>query len=231
MPMVMCQKGPSLNQDKSGYLIYGSKEQVEEVRKEVKKRPFYMKEMEKVTWLGDVFVGGNSLKQSVIETIKERMGKSRGACIEIATIVSDLRAQAIGGFLTNIKLFEACVVPGLRYNAGTWTDMPWENFLLWFIWFHLRTGPGALKAGLRAETGMLSMEQRWKKRLTPSVLIFSSCANFFGFSQFFLHNFAYFCTILLYFCAFWCFFCKFLQTCVKTQQNCAKIRKIVQKKL
>ena len=108
----------------------------------------------------------------MIVTIKDRMGKSKAACLEIAAIVSDLRTQAIGGFTSGIKLFEACVVPGLLYNAGTWTDMPkeavstLEDFLLWFIRLLLRTGPGALKAGLRAETGMLSMELRiWREKL------------------------------------------------------------------
>jgi hypothetical protein len=113
------------------------------------------------------------------------MEKSKATCLEIAAIVSDLRAQAIGGFTSGIKLFEACVVPGLLYNGGTWTDMPrqavttLEGFLLWFIRLLLRIGPGALKAGLWVETGLLSMELRiWREKLLLArhiVTLDSSC--------------------------------------------------------
>ena len=178
MNMVMNQKGLRLNQEKTGFLIYGSKKQIEEVRREVEKRPitcgsFEVTEKEQEKWLGDYFVGGTNLGDSVLVTIQERMGKCKAACMEIITIIQDLRSQVVGGFTAGIKLFEACVVPGLLYNSGTWTEISkeavnkLEDFLLWFIRMLFQTGPGALKVGLRAETGMLSMELRiWREKLT-----------------------------------------------------------------
>ena len=178
MNMVMCQKGLRLNEEKTGFLIYGSKNQMEEVRSEVEKRPiicgsFEVKEKVQEKWLGDYFVGGGNLGDSVMITIKERMGKCKAACMEIISIVKDLRSEVIGGFSSGLKLFEACVVPGLLYNAGTWTDIPkaavdkLEDFMLWYIRMLFQTGPGALKVGLRAETGMLSMEFRiWREKVT-----------------------------------------------------------------
>ena len=44
---------------------------------------------------------------------------------------------------------------------------------------------GGGSPSVEVEEGVEEQGQRWKKRLTPSVLIFSSCANFFGFAYLF----------------------------------------------
>ena len=93
--IVMKMMQTKLIEDKSGYILMGPQEQVEEARKRVMKNPimcgeFKMKELEKEKWLGDQFTG--SLKQSVIATIKDREGKVRRAAYEIVNIVEDYRA-------------------------------------------------------------------------------------------------------------------------------------------
>ena len=100
----MKQKGLGLNHDKTAFTAYGSKKKIENMRREVEKNPimcgdFVTKEKLMDKWLGDLFVGGQTLGPSVTATIRERMGMARVGCMEILTIVQDLRGQAAGGIL------------------------------------------------------------------------------------------------------------------------------------
>ena len=173
--MVMCMKGIQLNQDKTCYTLYGSKKLVEEARAKLEKRPlwcgkFVTAEKQAFKYLGDMF-DGRGLGASVVATLRDRLGKAKGECLEIAVIVEDWRSQVTGGFLTALKLYEACVVSSLLYNCGTWTEMNKEaediieDFQRWFVKLILRQGPGCPKPSLRSETGLLSMVLRvWKEK-------------------------------------------------------------------
>ena len=177
MDVVMSQKSLQLNRDKSVCILFGPKKKVEEVRKELETRPlvcgsFVTKEKLSDKWLGDMLVGGPGLGASVTATIEERLGKCKATCLEIVTIVEDLRAQVAGGFVSGLRLYEACVLPSLLNNSGTWTDIPdvlikqLERFQNWFLRLMFRTGPGAPRPALRSETGMLSIEMRvWREKL------------------------------------------------------------------
>ena len=111
-----------LNRTKSGYILMGSKEQIEEARKRMEEVPmmcgdFQMKELKEEKWLGDYLT--DSLKGSVMMTIRKREAKMRRASYEIINIVKDYRAQRIGGFMTGLVLWETCAIPSIIYNCST----------------------------------------------------------------------------------------------------------------
>ena len=103
MTEVMNLMQTTLNKDKSGYILVGSKSQVEEAREKVRDSPvicgdFEMKELKEEKWLGDYLACG--LKESVMITIQKRESKTRRASYEIVNIIKDYRAQLVGGFRT-----------------------------------------------------------------------------------------------------------------------------------
>ena len=151
MTEVMSLMQTTLNQDKSGYILMGSKKQVEEVRKRVQDSPvmcgsFKMKELKEEKWLGDYLAGG--LKESIMVTIQKRESKTRRASFEIINIVKDYRAQLVGGFQTGLVLWESCVIPSLLYNCSTWVEVGKEEEKAltdqqdYFLRLLLGAGPG-----------------------------------------------------------------------------------------
>ena len=55
-----------------------------------------MKTAEKEKWLGQQMAEGG-LADSVAETVNAKEGKIKAACLEIANIVNDWRAETVGG--------------------------------------------------------------------------------------------------------------------------------------
>ena len=175
MTMVMDLMQTELNKDKSGYILTGTEEQREGVRKRLKEDPlmcgnFEMKELKEEKWLGDYL--GESLNDCVRLTIKKREAKIRRASFEILNLVKDYRAQRVGGFQTGLVLWESCAIPSLLYNCSTWMEIGNEeiktlnalqDYFLRLLW---GTGPGAPKVALRADTGTRSMESRiWREKI------------------------------------------------------------------
>ena len=175
MTMVMDLMQTELNKTKSGYVLMGTEEQREGVRKRLKEDPlmcgnFEMKELKEEKWLGDYL--GESLKDCVRLTIKKREAKIRRASFEILNLVKDYRAQRVGGFQTGLVLWESCAIPSLLYNCSTWMEIGNEeiktlnalqDYFLRLLW---GTGPGAPKVALRADTGTRSMESRiWREKI------------------------------------------------------------------
>jgi hypothetical protein len=103
-----------LNEDKSVYIIMGTKNQREKLKEEFRQNP--------LKWLGKQLSAGG-LADSVAATVAAREGKIRGAGLEIANIVNDWRSQAAGGMETALVLWEACCVPSLLHGAGSWTEI------------------------------------------------------------------------------------------------------------
>ena len=94
---VMRSKQLCLNVDKTGYILFGKKKDVEEARREIKEEPIWCGDFitrEKVCdkWLGDLF-HQDGLAASVLATVKDREAKIKGACYEVAAIIEDWRAQ------------------------------------------------------------------------------------------------------------------------------------------
>ena len=76
--------------DKTGFIILGNKQKVEEIRKEISENPIYCgdfitKEKTQERWLGDISHSGG-LAQSVLSTIQERSGKVKGAIFETVAL-------------------------------------------------------------------------------------------------------------------------------------------------
>ena len=96
------------------------------------------------------------------------MRYSAPACIEMATIVQDIRPQVAGGFLVALRLYKVCIVPSLLYNSSTWTEIPKAVIKIIKDFQHCNalvyTVTGAqYRAGeplpsLRPETGVLEMD-------------------------------------------------------------------------
>ena len=160
------------NKDKTGYILMGPKDMVEEVRERAKKNPIQcgdweVKKIEQEKWLGDWFTNG--LQKSVMATIRDRAPKIRRASFEIVNIVKDYRAQRVGGFMTGLIMWESCCIPSLIYNSGCWVGMTKkeEDALSecqdFFLRLLLGRGPGAAKIALRADSGTCSMPMRVKK--------------------------------------------------------------------
>ena len=88
------------------------------------------------------------------------------ACLEIADVIQDWRAQVVGGIDSALLMWEACCVPSLLVGAGTWVGITpaaerrLEALQHWFLRLVLRVGPGCPPPSLRWETGMLSMRLR-----------------------------------------------------------------------
>ena len=130
-----------------------------------------IKETKVDKWLGQCLSSGG-LADSVMETIKAKEGKVRGACLEVASIVEDWRAKAVGGIEAAFILWESCCIPTLLSGSGNWlnitgaAEQKLEALQHWFVRLVLRVGPGCPAPCLRWETGLLSMRMRiWVEKL------------------------------------------------------------------
>ena len=122
----MRSKQLHLNPDKTGYIIFGKKKEVDELRREmvpIMCGDFVTKEKVSDKWLGDMF-HQYGLAASVSATIEDREPKVKGALYEAAAIVEDWRSQCIGGFRSAVDLWELAILPTLLYNSETWVHIP-----------------------------------------------------------------------------------------------------------
>ena len=154
----------------------GTKKQREKLKSELETNPikcgnFVMKKVEKEKWLGQQLSEGG-LADSVEATIESKMGKIKTACLEIANIVNDWRAETVGGLETAIILWEACIIPSLLNSCSTWVEISKkaENKLndlqRWFLRLILQVPKSTPSASLTWETGMMDMKLRiWKEKL------------------------------------------------------------------
>ena len=172
---LMKERGLELNKKKSVCIIIGNKKQKKEATKEMEVKPllcgdFETKEEQVEKWLGQL-LSSAGLADSVDKTVDSRTGKIKAAGMEIAQIVNDWRSQAVGGMETAILLWEACCIPSLLHGAGTWVEMsgPTETKLnslqQWFVRLILQVGPGAPRASLLWDFGLLDTYRtlRWLK--------------------------------------------------------------------
>ena len=174
--LLIKERALRLNSKKTVCLVIGTPNQKKEISKQLKTNPLMCGELEvkeaKVDkWLGQ-YISGGGLADSVIETIKAKEGKVRGACLEVAMIVEDWRSGAVGGIETAFVLWEACCIPTLLSGAGNWlnitkaAEQKLDNLQNWFLRLILRVGPGCPLASLRWETGLLGMKLRvWVEKI------------------------------------------------------------------
>ena len=172
----MKQRGLNLHSEKSVCLIIGNKKQKLEASRNLEEQPlvcgdFTTKEKQCEKWLGQQ-ISAQGLADSVAKTVQSREGKIKAACMEIACIVNDWRARAVGGMEAALQLWEACCVPSLLHGAATWLDMSASTELKlnklqnWFVRLVLQVGPGAPLAGLLWDTCLLDMGLRvWREKI------------------------------------------------------------------
>ena len=173
---MMAEKNLKLNEDKCVVIAMGTKKQREKVKVDIETNPmrcgdFEMKLVEQEKWLGQQLSAGG-LAESVTATVNSKEGKIKAACLEIANIVNDWRAETVGGFETAILLWEACVIPSLLHSCSTWTQISkatenkLNNLQRWFIRLILQVPQGTPSASLTWETGLMDMKLRiWKEKV------------------------------------------------------------------
>ena len=111
-------------------------------------------------------MSGEGLADSVLQTVISREGKIRGACLEIALIINDWRAQNIGGMDTALMLWETCCIPSMIHGAGTWvqmnknTEKRLNTLQCWFVRLILRIGQGSPVSGILWDTALLDFGLR-----------------------------------------------------------------------
>ena len=102
----------------------------------------------------------------VAETVSSKLGKIRGASLEIALVVNDWRAKQIGGMETALMLWEYCCIPSLLHGAGTQveissaTEKQLNKLQCWYVRLILQIGPGSLIASLMWDFSLLDMSLR-----------------------------------------------------------------------
>ena len=113
----------NFNEKKSCLVVVGGKKVKEKIEKELDQNPvmLYGKPMlrrKQEKYLGDQFFGNTA--DSIEATVRKRKGNAILTINDIATIVSDARADSIGGISIAIDIWELAVIPFLLNNAGTW---------------------------------------------------------------------------------------------------------------
>jgi hypothetical protein len=127
--MVYCtslfkEKGLTAHPDKTGYIVFGSKQYKENIFKELEKcelslGDFLVKRKNSDRYLGQIF-HTDGVKASVEATIVDREGKLNGAIFEVKSIlIEDFQMQAVGGMMAAWELWEKAMVPSLLSGAGT----------------------------------------------------------------------------------------------------------------
>ena len=160
----------SFHEEKSCYILMGSKTQREEMRKEIEIKPlrcgsFETKEKETDKWLG-FWLHCDGLSASVAKTVEEREKKVKGALFEAVALVEDYRAVRISGFQTAIDLWELAILPSLLHGCEVWTDISketekkLEDLQVFYLSLVLQVGPGTPRVGLLAQTGLMSIKYR-----------------------------------------------------------------------
>ena len=95
-----------------------------------------------------------------------REGKIRGACLEIAVIINDWRAEILGGMETALMLWEKCCIPSVLHGAGTWVEMNsstekrLNSIQSWFVRFIYQVGQGSPVSALLWDNFLLDMGLR-----------------------------------------------------------------------
>ena len=160
----------SFHEEKSCYILMGSKTQKEKMRKEIEMKPlrcgsFEIKEKETYKWLG-FWLHPEGLSASVAKTVEEREKKVKGALFEAVAIVEDYRSVRISGFQTAIDLWELAILPSLLHGCEVWTNISeetekkLEDLQVFYLSLVLQVGPGTPRVGLLAQTGLMSMKYR-----------------------------------------------------------------------
>ena len=164
------RKKLSINYSKSKVLIVGSTYFRNKTLKELEKNPLKMgdaiiEHSEKEKYLGDI-IHEKGCKDSISQTIKERLGKATGIGNDIIQTCDSPWINGLGNSSIVFKEFEARVIPLLLNNCETWigiTDKQVEElqkFQEKFLISAFRLADTTTRALINWDTGMKPM--RWR---------------------------------------------------------------------
>ena len=117
-------KGLQAHPEKTRVIVIGSKQFKEKVQKELRIRPlmfgeFEVKQRDADKYLGQI-IHEDGLGRSAEATVEDRIGRIKGATLEIKSIIEDFQMQSMGGLMAAWELWERALVPSLLSGAGTW---------------------------------------------------------------------------------------------------------------
>ena len=100
MEEMLSEKPMEAHPDKTVYIVTGSSSFKKKVREELKNSPlifgsFSMKEKESEQYLGQIIHSGG-MEKSSLATVQERIGRIKGATLEIKSIMEEFTMQALG---------------------------------------------------------------------------------------------------------------------------------------
>ena len=172
------EKGLEAHPDKTCFIVCGSNKYKQNVDQDLKRQTimfgeFPVKHREYDRYLGQILHGGG-LEQSAETTVMERVGRIKGATLEIKTIIEEFQMQALGGMMAAWVLWERALVPALLSGAGTWFGLReckkavelCESLQNFFWRVMLKVPESCPKLALRCETGMMGMKWRiWQEKI------------------------------------------------------------------
>jgi len=170
----LVSKQLSVNQDKCKYLIVGPKRFREETLRDLENQPLGMggvaiKHAANEKYLGD-WVNELGCKESIDDTIKERMRKLTSKTNDIILLADAPMMGADGSSMAGIRLFEATVIPALLFNCESWIGITelqineLQGFQDKFIRKLMHLPTSTPKAILHWDSGMEMMKWRIAKR-------------------------------------------------------------------
>ena len=173
------EKGLEAHPDKTCFIVCGSKRFKENAEFDLQRSPimfgdFLVKQRVSDRYLGQILHSGG-LDMCAEATVQERVGKLKGATMEIKGIIEEFQMQAIGGMMAAWELWEKALLPSLLSGAGTWFGgtgcrraIEMCDKMQNYFWRVMLTVPESCpKIALRCETGMMGMKWRiWTEKLS-----------------------------------------------------------------
>ena len=160
------------NPGKSSLIILGKKKPKEKMEMMLKENPvlLYGKPMNikmQEKYLGEQIC--STTEESIIATIKKRKGLAILAINDIASVVSDARANLVGGIQAALMIWEQAVLPFLLNSSDTWIGISKSALNLFsdihnlFLRRVLKVGKSCQKALMYFDLGQLLMNHRISK--------------------------------------------------------------------
>ena len=178
MAAMMEEKGLEAHPDKTCYIVCGSRRFKEKVMCDLQSNPimfgqFPVKQRESDRYLGQMLHSGG-LDMCAVATVQERVGRIKGATMEIKGIIEEFQMQVMGGMMAAVDLWEKALIPSLLSGSGTWfggndckAAVEMCDNVQNFFWRVMLTVPESCpKIALKCETGMLGMKWRiWTEKI------------------------------------------------------------------
>ena len=116
-----------LHQDKSCYIVIGTKKIKNDLKNELEKYPLTlygskMSGKKSERYLGD-FIHEGGISASVEATVNHRYGKLVHGLKEIKAIIEDCRSNTLGGLKVGLDIWETAYIPSMLNNSSTWMEI------------------------------------------------------------------------------------------------------------